>query len=85
VPFRENLVGSVRPMLLLLSAAALFTLVLACANVAALLLARALRRRHVLAIRVALGASRLQLFRMTCLEGLVLAVPARRSAPGCPG
>jgi len=74
VPFRENLVGPVRPMLLLLSAAALFTLVLACANVAALLLARALRRRHVLAIRVALGASRLQLFRMTFLEGLVLAV-----------
>ena len=73
-PFRENLVGSVRPMLLLLSAAALFTLVLACANVAALLLARALRRRHALAIRVALGASRLQLFRMTFLEGLVLAV-----------
>jgi predicted permease len=74
VPFRENLVGSVRPVLLLLCAAALFTLVLACANVAALLLARALRRRHVLAIRVALGASRLQLFRMTFFEGLVLAV-----------
>ena len=74
LPFRENLVGSVRPTLLLLSAAALFTLVLACANVAALLLARALRRRHVLTIRVVLGASRLQLFRMACLEGLLLAL-----------
>jgi putative ABC transport system permease protein len=74
LPFRENLVGSVRPTLLLLCAAALFTLVLACANVAALLLARALRRRHALAIRVALGASRLQLFRMTCAEGLLLAL-----------
>jgi len=74
VPFREGLVGSVRPTLLLLCAAALFTLVLACANVAALLVARALRRRHALAIRVALGASRMQLFRMTCLEGLLLAV-----------
>ncbi|HZJ53708.1 MAG TPA: ADOP family duplicated permease, partial [Myxococcaceae bacterium] len=74
VLFREGLVGSVRPTLLLLSAAALFTLVLACANVAALLLARAMRRRHVLAIRVALGASRLQLFRMACLEGLLLAL-----------
>ena len=74
LPFRENLAGSVRPTLLLLSAAALFTLVLACANVAALLLARALRRRPVLAIRVALGASRFQLFRMTCLEGLLLAL-----------
>ena len=74
LPFRENLVGSVRPTLLLLCAAALFTLVLACANVAALLLARALRRRHALAIRVALGASRLQLFRMTCAEGLLLAM-----------
>ncbi|HEY1417863.1 MAG TPA: ABC transporter permease, partial [Myxococcaceae bacterium] len=74
VPFRENLVGSVRPTLLLLSAAALFTLVLACANVAALLLARALRRRHVFAIRVALGATRVQLLKMTCLEGLLLAI-----------
>ena len=74
VPFRENLVGSVRPTLILLSAAALFTLVLACANVAALLLARALRRRHVFAIRVALGATRLQLLKMTCLEGLLLAL-----------
>jgi putative ABC transport system permease protein len=74
IPFREGLVGSVRPTLLLLSAAALFTLVLACANVAALLLARAMRRRHVLAIRVALGASRFQLFRMVCLEGLLLAL-----------
>jgi putative ABC transport system permease protein len=73
VPFRENLVGSVRPTLFLLSAAALFTLVLACANVAALLLARSLRRRHVLAIRVALGASRRDLFRASCLEGLLLA------------
>ena len=74
LPFREGLVGTVRPTLLLLSAAALFTLVLACANVAALLLARALRRRHALAIRVALGASRLQLFKMSCLEGLLLAL-----------
>ncbi|HZW87777.1 MAG TPA: ADOP family duplicated permease, partial [Myxococcaceae bacterium] len=74
VPFRESLVGTVRPTLLLLCAAALFTLVLACANVAALLLARALRRRQVFAIRVALGASRLQLLRMTCLEGLLLAL-----------
>ena len=74
VPFRENLVGPVRPTLFLLSAAALFTLVLACANVAALLLARALRRRHFIAIRVALGASRWDLFRMSALEGLLLAV-----------
>ena len=73
VPFRENLVGSVRPTLLLLSAAALFTLVLACGNVAALLLARALRRRHAAAIRVALGASRFDLFRASFLEGLLLA------------
>ncbi len=72
--FREGLVGSVRPTLLLLSAAGLFTLVLACANVAALLVARAMRRRHVLAIRVALGASRFQLFKMACLEGLLLAL-----------
>jgi len=73
LPFRERLVGDVRPTLLLLSGAALFTLVLACGNVAALLLARTLRRRRELAIRVALGASRAQLFRLFLLEGLVLA------------
>jgi putative ABC transport system permease protein len=73
VPFREELVGQVRPTLLLLWGAALFTLVLACGNVAALLLARAIRRRRELALRVALGASRAQLFRLFAFEGLVLA------------
>jgi predicted permease len=73
VPFREELVGEVRPTLLLLWGAALFTLVLACANVAALLLARAIRRRQELVIRVALGASGRQLFRLFFFEGLILA------------
>jgi predicted permease len=74
MPFREELVGPVRPTLFLLWGAALFTLVLACANVGALLLARAIRRRQELVVRMALGASRVHLFRMFCLEGLLLAV-----------
>lgn len=74
IGFREDLVGPVRPTLLLLWAAGLFTLLLACANVAALLLARALRRQSEMLVRIALGASRLQLLRLFFLEGLVLAV-----------
>ncbi len=85
VLFREDLVGPVRPTLLLLWGAALFTLVLACANVGALLLARAIRRRHELVIRLALGASRAQLFRMFCLEGLLLSVAGAALGAGLSG
>lgn len=73
-PLSEVIVGDVKPILLLLLGGAGLLLLIACINVASLLLVRSETRRRELAVRRALGATRARLIRQFVIEGLVIVV-----------
>jgi predicted permease len=74
VPLQQDLVRNARTSFLLLLSAAVLVLLIACANVAGLLVTRGAQRDREFAVRTALGGSRIQLLRQLLVEGLLLSV-----------
>jgi putative ABC transport system permease protein len=74
VPLRDAIVGPVQPMLTVLLGAVAIVLIIACANVASLVLTRSIERMNEIAVRAALGASRPRLIRQFVTENVLIAI-----------